>query len=226
METSESSTPNEEKATGLWGQLPSFDPSTDDIREFSQKARFLHGVFPAKDKSNLAPRLAMQCKGTAWNQVRMLDPSKLIQADTGVEYLLEALSAWEETSELKTFELFEKALYKVVQRPDEASHSYALRLRTAFADLSEKVTIKEMQAFVLLRQSALNNEDKKRVLTMAGGSFDLKTVEQAMRTLSTKVLFSTGETKEEDLHDQLRRTGGRVIKFMQKRMEVSIQLTM
>ena len=196
METSESSTPNEEKATGLWGQLPSFDPSTDDIREFSQKARFLHGVFPAKDKSNLAPRLAMQCKGTAWNQVRMLDPSKLIQADTGVEYLLEALSAWEETSELKTFELFEKALYKVVQRPDEASHSYALRLRTAFADLSEKVTIKEMQAFVLLRQSALNNEDKKRVLTMAGGSFDLKTVEQAMRTLSTKVLFSTGETKK------------------------------
>ena len=30
---------------------------------FSQKARFLHGVFPAKDKGNLAARLAVQCKG-------------------------------------------------------------------------------------------------------------------------------------------------------------------
>ena len=60
----------------------------DDIREFSQKARFLHGVFPAKDKGTLAARLAMQCKGTAWNQVRMLDPAKLTQtAETGVEYL-------------------------------------------------------------------------------------------------------------------------------------------
>ena len=77
-------------ATGLWGQLPRFDPSTDDIREFSQKARFLHGVFPAKDKPNLAPRLAMLCKGTAWSQVRNLDPKKLVDPDTGVGYLLEA----------------------------------------------------------------------------------------------------------------------------------------
>ena len=126
----------------------------------------------------------------------MLDPAKLVQPDTGVEYLLEALSAWEETSELKTFELFEKALYKVTQRPDEASHSYALRMSTAFADLGDKVSIKDMQAFVLLRQSAMTNEDKKRILTMAGGSMDLKKIEQSMRALSTKVLFSAGEPKK------------------------------
>jgi len=70
---------------------------------------------------NLAARLAMQCKGTAWNQVRMLDPTKLTAAETGVEYLLDALSSWEETSEMKTFKLFEKALYKVVQKSDEAA---------------------------------------------------------------------------------------------------------
>ena len=185
----------DEKSTGLWGQLPSFDPSTDDFREFSQKARFLHGVFPAKDKGNLAARLAMQCKGTAWNQVRMLDPAKLTAAETGVEYLLDALSSWEETSEMKTFELFEKALYKVVQKSDEAANSYALRLSTAFAELGDKVTLKMMQAFVLLRQSALTNEDKKRVLPMAGGSMDLTQIEKSMRTLSTKVLFSAGEPK-------------------------------
>ena len=196
METSSGTSSSEEKSTGLWGQLPSFDPTTDDIREFSQKAKFLHGVFPSKDKGNLAPRLAMLCKGTAWNQARLLDPDKLMDPETGVAYLLDSLSSWEETSELKTFELFEKAIYKVTQKADEAAHSYSLRLGTAFADLGDKVTIKEMQAFILLRQSALSNEDKKRVLTMASGGFTLKSIEQAMRTLSTKVLFSAGEPKK------------------------------
>ena len=189
-------TSEEKSATGLWSQLPSFDPSSDDIREFSQKARFLHGVFPVKDKGNLAPRLAMLCKGTAWSQVRQLDPQKLTEPETGVEYLLEALSAWEETSELKTFELFEKCLYKVTQRSDEATHSYALRLHAAFNDLGGKITVQDMQAFVLLRQSGLSNEDKKRVLSMTNGELKLKSVEQAMRTLSTKVLLSSGEPRK------------------------------
>ena len=103
-----------------------------------QKARFLHGVFPAKEKANLAPRLAMICKGTARSQVRHLDPLKLVTPDTGVTYLLDALVSWEETSELKTFELFDKALYRVIQKPDEAAHSYTLRMQAAFDDLGEK----------------------------------------------------------------------------------------
>ena len=62
----------------------------------------------------------MLCRGTAWCQVWHLDPMKLVDLENGVTYLLEALSPWEETNELKTFELFEKALYKVVQKTDEA----------------------------------------------------------------------------------------------------------
>ena len=78
---------------------------------------------------------------------------KLVNPETGVAYLLDALASWEETSELKTFELFEKAIYKVTQRPDEATltHSFTMRLQAAFDDLGEKTTLKEMQAFVLLR---------------------------------------------------------------------------
>ena len=193
---SASSAITEDKATGLWGQLPSFDPSNDDIREYTQKCRFLHGVFPEKDRPNLAPRLAMMCKGTAWSQVRNLDPSKLLDGANGVNYLLEVLSTWEETSELKTFELFEKALYRITQKNDEATHSFSLRLNAAFDDLGGQVTVKDMQAFVMLRQSALSNEDKKKVLAMTNGEIKLKGVEQAMRTLSTKVLFGTGEVKK------------------------------
>ena len=185
-----------EERSGLWSQLPSFDPSIDDIREFSQKAKFLHGVFPEKDKPNLAPRLAMMCKGTAWSQVRQLDPSKLTDKDGGVDYLLSALAGWEETAELKTFELYEKALYRVVQKNDEATHSYTLRLQAAFHDLPEKVTVQDMQTFILLRQSNLSNEDKKRVLAMTGGLLEKKVVENAMRTLSTKVLLGSNEVKK------------------------------
>eukprot|EP00435_Cladocopium_sp_Y103_P013215 s1548_g3.t1 len=78
-----------QQGTNFWSLLPSFDPSEDDIRD----------VMPEKDKPNLAPRLAMLCKGTAWSQVRQLDAKKLIQPETGVEYLLKALSAWEEVAQ-------------------------------------------------------------------------------------------------------------------------------
>eukprot|EP00435_Cladocopium_sp_Y103_P061513 s350_g23.t1 len=180
----------------FWQLLPSFDPSTDDIREFSQKARFIHGAMPEKDKPNLAPRLAMLCKGTAWSQVRQLDPKKLTRSETGVEYLLKALSTWEETSEMKTYELFERALYKVVQKSDEASHSFSLRLQAAFDEIGDDVTVKQMQAFVMLRQSGLSSEDKKKILTMTNGQMELSKVDQAMRSLSTRVLLGPGETKK------------------------------
>ena len=185
-----------QQGSNFWNLLPSFDPSEDDIREFSQKARFIHGVMPEKDKPNLAPRLAMLCKGTAWSQVRQLDPKKLTKADSGVEYLLAALSAWEETSEMKTYELFERALYKVVQKSDEASHSFSLRLQAAFNEIGDDVTVKQMQAFVMLRQSGLSSEDTKKILTMTGGKLDLTAVDQAMRSLSTRVLMGPGETKK------------------------------
>ena len=191
-----SSGSTDDKGSGLWGQLPSFDPTEDDYREYAQKVKFLHAVFPEKDKSLLAPRLAMLCKGTAWSQVKMIEAGKLTDKAEGVNVLLSALSNWEESSELKTFELFEKCLYKVIQKPDETAHSYAMRLQAAFNDLGDQVTVKQMQAFVLLRQSATNNEDKKRVLAMTDGQLAVNRVEQAMRTLSTKVLLSGQDVKK------------------------------
>ena len=182
-----------EAATGLWGQLPSFDPSTGR----SHSCIFSESSFSAwclPSKPNLAPRLAMLCKGTAWSQVRNLDPKKLVEPDAGVSYLLDALSGWEETSDLKTFELFEKALYKVTQKADEATH--VLRLQAAFDDLAERVTLKKMQAFILLRQSRLSSKDKKRILSMTNGELKTKGIEQAMRKVSTEVLFSAGDVKK------------------------------
>ena len=101
----------------------------------------------------------------------MLDREKLIDAEHGVEHLIQALSSWEETSELKTYELLDKAMYRASQNSDEATHSYTLRLQAAFNDLGLKVTVQEMQAFMLLKQPCLSDEDKKRILSMTDGFF-------------------------------------------------------
>eukprot|EP00435_Cladocopium_sp_Y103_P063197 s350_g24.t1 len=53
-----------------------------------------------------------------------------------------------------------------------------------------------MQAFVMLRQSGLSSEDKKKILTMTNGQMELSKVDQAMRSLSTRVLLGPGETKK------------------------------
>ena len=100
------------KSSGIWSMLPSFDPSTDNAREYLAKVKFLDGICPKKDRPMLAPRLAMLCKGTAWHQVRALSPELLTDPTNGIKHYLAALESWEESTELRTFELFDRAIYK------------------------------------------------------------------------------------------------------------------
>ena len=53
-----------------------------------------------------------------------------------------------------------------------------------------------MQAFVLLKQSCLSNEDKMMILSMTDSVLSVTKIEKAMRTLSTKVLFGTGDVRK------------------------------
>ena len=77
---------------------------------------------------------------------------------------------------MKTYELFEKAMYKINQKADESATSYVNRLQVAMDELGQ-VTVKQFHAFLLLRQSALSQEDKKRVLTMTAGEMETRKVE-------------------------------------------------
>ena len=180
----------EEKTSNLWSLLPSFDPSVDSAKEYADKVKFLWGICPVKDRSMLAPRLALQCKGTAWSQVRAIDASKLTNPETGYKVLLKALETWEDAEELQTFDRFEKAFYRVVQKTDESAMSFVNRINVAFEEVGSETTVQQVRAFVMLRQSALTVEDKKRVVSMAG-NYDPSAVEKAMRSLSTKVLGQT-----------------------------------
>ena len=190
------SSSTEESSRGIWNLLPSFDPAADDPREYKDKVIFLHQVCPAKDRSMLAPRLALLCKGTAWSQVKALDATKLTDPEQGIQVLLKALSSWDEAAELQTYEKFEKAIYRTTQKMDETTMSFVNRLSVAFHELGDAVTMKEFKAFILLRQSYLTTEDKRKVITLSGGTMEAEKIENAMRTLSTKILTSSSEGKK------------------------------
>ena len=130
-----SSSGGEERGQGFWSLLPSFDPAQDNVREYVEKVKFLAAICPDRDKGMLAPRLAMLCKGTAWGQVKAISPEKLTDKDNGVNNLLAALSSWEESAEMKTYEVFEKAIYKTTQKADESTTSFVNRLQVAMDEL-------------------------------------------------------------------------------------------
>ena len=80
------------------------------MREYVEKVRFIEGVCPDRDKAMLAPRLAIVVQGyRRGDKVKALDAESLTNKTEGVKNLLKALSSWEESAEMKTYELFEKA---------------------------------------------------------------------------------------------------------------------
>ena len=143
----------------------------------------------------LGPRFAMLMKGTAWGQVKSLGPTKLADPDHGVDLLLQAISKWDDTEELQPYDRFEKAIYRVSQKTDETSMSYINRLEVAFHEMGT-VTVEDVKAFIILRQSCLTAEDKKKILVMTQGELSEKKVSQAMRQLSTKVLTGSTEVRK------------------------------
>lgn len=63
------------------------------------------------------------------------------------------------------------------------------------------VDVKEFHAFLLLRQSALGVEDRKRVLTMTSGNMKTSKIEQAARTLATMTsILSSGNGPKKRVH--------------------------
>ena len=130
----------DDKANGLWNLLPSFDPATDNAKEYTDKVRFLQGICPQGQTNMLAPRLALLCKGTAWSQVKNIAPELLTSPEEGVKNLLKALQVWQESEELQTYDQFEKAIYKITQKNDESVLSFVNRLNVGFMEVGEETT--------------------------------------------------------------------------------------
>ena len=151
--------------------------------------QFLSQMWPQEHLSQLAPRAALLCEGSAFQKLIRLDAAKLKTNDRkGVELLVNTLGgAWGKTVLENKYERFEKAIYATNQRSDETNESYLARHEILFEDvLSQGATFADMRSYILLRNSGLSAEDKKKVIVDSGGTLDYTKVTSSIRMLGSR----------------------------------------
>jgi hypothetical protein len=85
------------------------------------------------------------------------------------------------------YDFFEKALYGTVQKADETNDSYLSRHDVQFEELlAQGTTLEEVRAYVLLRQSQLSAEDRKKIVVELGGTLEYGKVCSSMRLLGSR----------------------------------------
>ena len=172
-----------------WTAIPRFIPGTTDVSEYSKKLQFLADVWPKEHLPQLAPRAALLCEGTAFKKLTRIAADKLKTSDTsGVQLLITTLGgSWGRTGIEEKYDFFEKAIYSTVQKGDETNDSYLARHDVQFEELlSQGTTLDEVRAYVLLRQSQLSAEDRKKIVVEHGGDLNYKKVCASIRLLGSK----------------------------------------
>ena len=148
----------------------------------------------------MSPRAALQCKGSAFQKVVRLYPEKLkVSSVEGVKLLVTTLGGvWGKTTLEDRFEKFERAMFGLSQKSDESNESYVARHDIVFEDLvTQGITFQDVRAYVLLRNSALSAEDKKRVLVESKGELKYDAVTTAIKMLGAKFFQDVqGQTKQ------------------------------
>ena len=170
-----------------WQQVPKFTPGTTNVDEYTQRLKFLKELWPTEHLQHLAPRAALLVEGAAFHKISRISPEKLRSAD-GVQLLVETLGgSWGKTAVEEKYHFFEQAMFQVSQKADESNDSYISRHDAAFEELlSRKVSLEEIRAYILLRHSQLNPEDKKRVVVEAKGDLKYQDTVKSVTLLGSK----------------------------------------
>ena len=118
-----------------------------------------------------------------------INPAQLkVNSTKGVELLVTSLGGiWGRSNLEEKFERFERALYTTVQKADESHDSYLARHDYQFEELLQMgVGFEEVRAYVLLRNSGLGADDKKRLIIDAGGNLEYKKIVPDLKLLGSK----------------------------------------
>ena len=174
-----------------WHLIPSFKPGETDLNDYSRRMLVLSGIWPVEHLAQLAPRAALACEGSAFQKVVRIPPEKLKSPDTtGVQLLVKMKmlgGVWGKTTLENKYERFERAIYSTVQKGDETHESYMARHEVQFEDLlSQGATLKDVRAYILLRNSGLTSEEKKKIIVDAQGDLTYDVVVSALRLLGSK----------------------------------------
>ena len=172
-----------------WGMIPAFKPGETDINEYTKRLEFLADLWPVEHLAHLAPRGAMLCEGGAFKRLMRVDAKKLkVNNLDGIKLLVSTLGGvWGKAKHEEKFERFERAIYSTVQRADETHESYLARHDFQFEELAAlHVTIDEMRAYCLLRNSGLLMDEKKKIIMDSEGQLEYGKVVAALKVLGSR----------------------------------------
>ena len=174
--------------TNLAYLVPSYNPSTDDLVVWSQKVELLAGAWPEEKMSELIARLILGCSGSAFAKLQQHQTSLMAGGKSSVKKIVEMLGGyWGRIPLERKYEYVEKALFRSQQKTDESNDSYLARMDVVWTEMTSRVlSMEELQAYVLLRGSQLQAEDKKRVILECDakkGSLEVSQVSAAIRML-------------------------------------------
>ena len=187
--------------------VPTFDPAVDNVDIWSSKVNLLLEAWPETKIVELATRLILNTKGSAYQKLRLHQKDLLVNDRKGIQKLVELVGGtWGQVPLEHRYELVEKALYRCQQKQDESGDSFIARVDVIWAELLTKsMSLEQIQAYVLLRGSRLSAEDKKRVLVesgaeVAGNKLEWKKVVAAIRMLGSSFFQDyTGVKREKSL---------------------------
>ena len=150
--------------------VPTFDPAVDNGDIWASKVELLLATWPTCKVTELATRLILGCKGTAYQKLQLCQKELLSNDPKSIKRIVELVGgSWGTIPLEKKFELVEKALFRGAQKQDETSDSYLSRVDVIWTDLLAKgVDLKEIQSYIVLRGSRIASDDKKRVIVESG----------------------------------------------------------
>ena len=171
--------------------VPTFDPATDNVEIWASKVELLLATWPQQKITELATRLILGCRGTAYQKLQLNQKEILVNDAKGIRKLVELVGGtWGQIPLEKKYEIVEKAVFRTQQKSDETSDSFISRSDVVWTELEAKgIGLPEIRSYILLRGSRLSSEDKKRVLVESGvegsGALKLPKVVSAIRMLGS-----------------------------------------
>lgn len=133
--TTEGSTASQTVSNQLATLVPTFDPSKDDLEQYTQKVELLTEVWPAGKFNELITRLILGTTGTAFSKLQLKRSALMTGDSKGVQELVKLLGGhWGKVNLEKRYEAAERALFRLQQKSDESNDSFLEFTCTGLAD--------------------------------------------------------------------------------------------
>ena len=184
--------------------VPTFDPAKDDMIIYGQKVEIVLAAWPKEKLTELVTRLILNAQGSAFQKLQLHQAELLADNDPKhVRRIVELLGGqWGRIALERQYQDAEQALFHSVQQADESNDSYIARCDILWNRLlARKMSLEDLQSYIVLRGSLLGAEEKKKVILDSDQSLEgrltIKKVTEAIRVLGASFFGEmTGSRKQ------------------------------